>query len=162
MSKRKNPLLAWLLVGFVLVLVGLAALYILWPQIQPQTTLRLGDGVFKTRVAKTPDEREKGLSNTTALREDQALLFVFETDEKWSIWMKDMNYPIDIIWLNKDKKVVHIVKNAPPESYPDEKFTSKEEARYVVELVAGTADKKSIKVGGKASFDEKHLERFKS
>jgi len=162
MSKQRSPLFTWMLVGFVLILVGVAALYILWPQIQPSTTLRLGDGVFKTRVARTPDEREQGLSNTAKLRDDQALLFVFGTDEKWSIWMRDMNYPIDIVWLDKDKKVVHIVKNAPPESYPDESFVSKENARYVVELLAGTADKKAIKIGGKASFDENNLEGFKS
>jgi uncharacterized membrane protein (UPF0127 family) len=151
-----------MLVGFVLILVGLAALYILWPQLQPSTTLHLGDGVFKTRVAKTLDEREKGLSGTSTLREDQALLFVFGTDAKWGIWMKDMNYPIDIVWLNKDKKVVYIVKNAPPESYPDEKFIPKEDARYVVEVLAGMADKKAIKIGEKASFDEDHLKGFES
>jgi len=158
MSKRRSPLLSWMLVGFVLILVGAAGLYILWPQLQPHTTLRMGDGVFKTSVARTPDEREKGLSKTPKLRDDQALLFVFGTDGKWAIWMKDMNYPIDIVWLDKDKKVVHIVKNAPPESYPYEKFISKEDARYVVEVLAGTADKKSIKIGGQAAFDENHLE----
>jgi uncharacterized membrane protein (UPF0127 family) len=162
MSKRRSPLLSWLLVGLVLILVGIAGLYILWPQLQPHTTLRIGDGVFKTRVAKTSDEREKGLSGTAELHEDQALLFIFGTDGKWAMWMKDMNYPIDIVWLDKDKAVVHIVKNAPPESYPYEKFVSKDDARYVVELPAGTTDKKSIKIGGKAAFDENHLEGFSS
>lgn len=162
MSKRRSPLLVWALVGFALLLVGAAALYILWPQLQPHTTLHVGDGIFKTRVAKTFEEREKGLSNTTALGEDQALLFVYDTDAQWAIWMKDMNYPIDIVWLNKDKKVVYIVKNAPPESYPDEKFTPKEDARYVIELMAGTTDKKAINIGEKAVFDESHLEGFES
>jgi uncharacterized protein len=161
-SKRRNTLLSWLLIGFVLILVGAAGFFILRPQLQPHTMLHIGDGIFKTRVAKTLDEREKGLSNTPTLREDQALLFVFGVDGKWTIWMKDMNYPIDIVWLDKDKKVVHIVKNAPPESYPDETFVSKDDARYVIEFLAGTADKKSIKIGEKADFDESRLEGFKT
>jgi uncharacterized protein len=161
MSKRRNTLLSWLLIVFVLVLVGAAALYIMWPQLQPHASLRLGDGVFKTRIAKTPEELTKGLSGTHTLREDQAMLFIFDRDGTWPMWMKDMQYPIDIIWLDKDKNVVHIVKNAPPESYPYESFESKEDARFVVELPAGTVDKKSITIGKQAAFDEHNIEGWK-
>jgi uncharacterized membrane protein (UPF0127 family) len=155
---RKKDALTWVLVVFVLLLVGAAATYILWPQLQPHATVKIGDGVFITRIADSPQEREKGLSGTRELREDQAMLFVYDTDDKWSIWMKDMNYPIDILWLDSQKKVVYVVKNAPPESYPYEKFTSKEDARYVLELPAGTVGKKSIGVGDEALFDENKLE----
>jgi uncharacterized membrane protein (UPF0127 family) len=161
MSVKRNKFLSWLLVVFMLLLVAVAAFYVLKPQLEQHTTLRLGDGVFKARVAKTDAEREKGLSGTAKLRDDQAMLFVFGSDGKWSIWMKDMSYPIDIVWLNKDKKVVHIVKNAPPESYPYESFVSKEDARYVVELPAGTADKKRIVIDKQAAFDENRLEGWK-
>lgn len=161
MSKRRNTLLSWALIVFVLLLVGAAAFYIIRPQLKQHTTLRLGDGVFKTWVAKTPEEREKGLSGTAKLRDDQAMLFVFGSDSKWSIWMKDMSYPIDIVWLDKDKKVVYIVKNAPPESYPYESFAPKEDARYVVEFPAGTADKKKIDIDKEAAFDENRLEGWK-
>lgn len=161
MSVRRNKLLSWLLALFVLLLVGVAAFYVLKPQLEPHTTLRVGDGVFKARVAKTDVERQKGLSGTLKLREDQAMLFVFGSDSKWSIWMKDMNYPIDIVWLDKDKKVVYIVKNAPPESYPYETFQPKEDARYVIEFPAGIAEKKKIAIGKEAAFDENHLEGWK-
>ncbi len=69
-----------------------------------------------------------------------------------------MKYPIDIVWLDKDKKVVYIVKNAPPESYPYENFTPKQDARYVLELPAGTVSKKSIAIGKEAMFDENAIE----
>ena len=74
--------------------------------------------------------------------------------------MKDMNYPIDIVWLDKDKKIVYIVKNAPPESYPYETFVPKQDARYVLELPAGTVGPKSIVIGKEAAFDENTLEGF--
>ena len=71
-----------------------------------------------------------------------------------------MNFPIDIIWLDKDKKVVYIVKNAPPESYPYEQFEPKEEVRYVLEVAAGTVQQKKITIGAVAQFDENNLEGF--
>ena len=158
---RKKSAFVWVIIACVLLGIGVAALYILWPQIQSHTTLHLGDGVFTTRVAKTPDERDKGLGGVHNFRSDQALLLVFDSDDKWSISMKDMNFPIDIVWLNSDKQVVYIVKNAPPDSYPYEQFTSKQDARYVVELPAGTVAKKSIAIGAVASFDENNLDGVK-
>lgn len=160
MSVRK-AVLSWGLVVLVLGLVGTAAYYVLEPQLRPHVTLRLGDGVFLAKVAKTPEAREKGLSGTPSLRENEGMLFVHDSDGKWGIWMKDMNYPIDIIWLDKDKKVVYIVKNAPPESYPFESFTPKQEARYVVEVAAGTVGRKAISIGTQAEFDENNIEGWK-
>jgi uncharacterized membrane protein (UPF0127 family) len=128
------------------------------PQLRPHVTIRIGDGVFLTQVAKTQDTREKGLSGTSSLRAEEGMLFIYDSDDKWPIWMKDMNYPIDIIWLDKDKKVVYIVKNAPPESYPYDTFTPKQDARYVLEVVAGTVGGKSISIGSVAAFDENNIE----
>jgi uncharacterized membrane protein (UPF0127 family) len=159
MSRRKD-IFSWGLIVLVLMFVIAAAIYILWPQLQPHASVRIGDGVFAAKVVKTPAERAKGLSDTSSLRPDQAMLFVFDDDAKHGIWMKDMNYPIDIVWLDKDKKVVYIVKNAPPESYPYETFVPKQDARYVLEFAAGTVGRKSIIIGKSASFDENTLEGF--
>jgi uncharacterized membrane protein (UPF0127 family) len=158
---RKKDVMSWGLIALVLLAVGATALYVLWPQLQQHTTLHLGDGVFTARVAKTQVERDLGLGGTHNLRQDQVMLFIYDSDDKWPRAMKDMNYPIDIVWLDKDKKVVYIVKNAPPESYPYEDFTPKQKARYVVELSAGTVAQKAITIGDGASFDENNLQGFK-
>jgi uncharacterized protein len=155
---RGKSIWTWLLIIIALGLVSAAGVYVLWPQLQPHTTVHVGDGVFLAQVAKSPEERTLGLSGTRELRENQAMLFVYDTDDKWPIWMKDMNYALDIIWLDKDKVVVYIVKNAPPESYPYEQFTPKQKARYVLEVPAGTVGKKTIAIGDKATFDENNLE----
>jgi uncharacterized membrane protein (UPF0127 family) len=160
MSVRKN-VLSWGLVLLVLGLIGAAVYFVMEPQLRPHVTLRLGDGVFLARVANTPDMREKGLGGTNGLREEEGMLFVFDTDDKWSMWMKDVKYPIDIVWLSSEKKVVYIVKNAPPESYPYENFMPKQDARYVVELPAGTVGKKIITIGKQAEFDENNIEGWK-
>lgn len=159
MSRRKEAL-SWLSVVFVLLLVGAAAVYILLPQMQPHVTLRVGDGVFKAQVARTNVERAQGLSDTPSLRDDQAMIMVYDADKEWPVWMKDMHYPLDIIWLDKGKKVVYIVKNAPPESYPYEQFSPKKPARYVLELPAGMVGKKAITIGTQATFDENNLESW--
>lgn len=154
MEKRRD-IQAWLLVGAVLLLVGFAV----WSVIEPagkSVTLFLGDGVFKTRLAMTDAEIERGLSGTKKLSQDQAMLFVYQRAAKWPIWMKDMYYPLDIVWLDEQKRVVSIVKNAPPESYP-QRFTPSEPALYVVELAAGTVDSRAIHVGSRASFDLEQL-----
>lgn len=149
---RKKDLLSGVLVAFVLLLVGVAAVYVLWPQLQPHATLRLGDGIFTAKIANTDAERAQGLSNTDQLPANQAMIFIFDKDDKWPMWMKDMSYPIDILWLNKDKQVVYIVKNASPDSYPD-KFVPSSDARYVIELPAGTVDSKAIRTNDSAVFD---------
>lgn len=160
MSRRKDAL-SWALIALGLLLVGAAAVYVMLPQLQPHTTLHLGDGVFTARVAKTPAERTKGLSDTVSLGDDQAMIFVYDKDGKWPMTMKGMKYSLDIVWLDKDKKVVYIVKNANSASYPYETFVPKEDARYVVEVVAGTVGKKAVTINGTASFDENNLEGLK-
>jgi len=153
-----RKLTTWLVILIVLAGIAGAAYYALLPQLRPHVTVHIGDGVFAAQVANTEAAREKGLSGTLNLRSDQAMLFVFDSDGKWPIWMKDMNYPIDIVWLDSNKKVVYIVKNAPPESYPYEQFTPKENARYVIELPSGTVSQKSIDIGMTAAFDENNIE----
>ncbi|OYW43320.1 hypothetical protein B7Z28_00930 [Candidatus Saccharibacteria bacterium 32-45-3] len=122
------------------------------PKLEQTTTVRLGDGVFKTRVASTSGELERGLSRVEKLAPNQGMLFVFRKDAPWAIWMKDMKIPIDIIWLDQNKTVVHIVQNAQPEGYPQEKFIPKSDARYVFEAAAGTVKSREIRVGNKAVF----------
>ncbi len=153
MTKEKKSL-TWLLVFCVLAVVGIAAFYVIAPRLKPYTNLRIGDGIFNARLALTDADKLKGLSGTATLDTGQALIFVYDYEDTWAIWMKDMNYPIDIIWLNNDKKIVHIVTNAPPESYPSQSFTPNKEARYVIELPAGTIDARSIKINTQAVFDE--------
>jgi uncharacterized membrane protein (UPF0127 family) len=118
---------------------------------RPETDLWLGDGIFKVEVASTQAAREQGLSGRLELEPNRALLMVFPSQDRWGIWMKDMNFPIDIVWLNKEKKVVYIKKNAP---FDDQTTIYKPEtsALYVVELSAGATSSKSIAVGEMAVF----------
>lgn len=65
-------------------------------------------------VPVTGEQMSKGLSVKDQLKENEAMLFVFEQSARHSFWMKDMKFPIDIIWLDSDEKVVYIKENMQP------------------------------------------------
>lgn len=143
-----------LIAGLVLVLVWLVAAYIT-SSFRPTVRVDLASGVYQLWVADTEASLEQGLSGVKSLPAFGGLLMRFDHDAKWGIWMKDMHFPIDIIWLDKDKKVVYIVKDAQPDDSSDRPvFMPKDDARYVLELPAGTVQAGGIKPGLVAQFSD--------
>lgn len=106
----------------------------------------LSGAPLKLTIANTPESREQGLSGLTGLPENHGLLFVFDTPGDYGIWMKDMNFSIDILWLSKDFKVVHIEDRVSPGTYPTV-FYPDEPAQYVLEANAGWAESAGIVTG---------------
>lgn len=103
-------------------------------------------------LADTPRVRTRGLSNKTYLPEGEGMLFVFEESGVYSFWMKDMNFSIDMIWIDQSGKVVHVESDVAPETYPT-LFTSTEPALYVLEVNAGFTAQKGIRVGSMLNFE---------
>jgi uncharacterized membrane protein (UPF0127 family) len=109
-------------------------------------------------VAASNEQRTKGLSIKDALAENEAMLFVFDSAGEHSFWMKNMKFPIDIIWLDSDKTVVHIEHNLQPCSLnafcptykPDN--NNNNNSLYVLETVAGFAEKHDIVEGTIVEF----------
>ncbi|MEX0672470.1 MAG: DUF192 domain-containing protein [Candidatus Paceibacterota bacterium] len=102
-------------------------------------------------VAQEPSERAQGLSGRTELLDGTGMLFVFEQPDRHSFWMKEMNFSIDMLWFSEDKRVVHIVKNASPESFP-ESFRPDEPALYVLEVPAGFSQEQGVEAGDSMGF----------
>jgi uncharacterized membrane protein (UPF0127 family) len=65
--------------------------------------------------------------------------------------MKDMNFPIDIIWISEDLNIVYIKKDARPELFP-ESYRPETKAKYVLEVVSGFSEKNNLKVGDRVEF----------
>lgn len=97
-------------------------------------------------IADTDASRERGLSGHAPLEPGQGMLFEFPSDGGYGIWMKGMSFSIDIIWLDKNYRVVDTKAHAKPESYP-EIFIPRALARYVLEVGEGFLDEHRIKVG---------------
>lgn len=120
-----------------------------WRSIYPNTVkISIAENVFEASVADTLPERMEGLSNTPFLPDGVVKLFSFGIAGAHSIWMKDMNYPIDILWLSQDGEIVHIEENVFPETYP-EAFSSPVPAWYVIEANAGFTASNTIAIGSK-------------
>jgi uncharacterized protein len=114
--------------------------------------LLIGKALFFVDVADNNRERRIGLSRTNELRRDEGMLFVFESEGKRGIWMKDMNFAIDILWIDKKFKIVHIEKEVSPKTYP-KIFVSSSDSRYVLELKAGSVDREDIYIGSRIDFN---------
>lgn len=84
---------------------------------------------------------------------DQAMLFIFSAEARHGFWMKNTLIPLDIIWLDKNQKVVFINKNTPPcGQEPCEIIKPDRDALYVLEINAGLADKTKLETGDKMTF----------
>ena len=100
--------------------------------------ISIGGTDLHVEIARTRKEKTTGLSHRTSLRESRGMLFIFENEGIHSFWMKNMHFPIDIIWINANKRVVHIEHEITPETYP-QSFASSVPAQYVLEVPAGYA-----------------------
>ena len=120
--------------------------------------VKIAGADVKVELALTPTEQARGLSGRSELKEGEGVLFVFDNPGIYSFWMKDMLFPIDIIWLAPSNgggdslmKVVYIKKDARPESYP-KTFDSELEAKYILEVASGFSEKNNLQVGDSAVF----------
>jgi uncharacterized membrane protein (UPF0127 family) len=152
--QRSQPVKAVVVIGFAILIIGLpAAMFTMFfPKKEPTIAVKINNYKIRATVADSEEERQKGLSGTKSLRQGNGKLFVFPNSGYWGIWMKDMKYSLDIIWLNEDKSVVFIKEQASPDSYP-QVFTSRVPSRYVLEVNSGTVSEHSIKLGDKAEFN---------
>lgn len=113
--------------------------------------LTIGSFEVEVEVASTPPEKSRGLSGRESLPIGRGMLFVFEGPRRYSFWMKDMLFPIDIIWIGENKEIVDITYDARPESYPLH-FQPRYPAQYVLEVKSGWAQSRGIQVGDDVEF----------
>ena len=118
-----------------------------------QRYLKIGQTVFEVELADDQTKRSLGLSGRKFLAEGDGLLFIFEKPDLYPFWMKEMNFPIDIIWIDEDKKIIDLTEDVRHDSYP-QIFVSKNPALYVLEVNAGTIKKYEIKIGEEIFLSE--------
>lgn len=140
--------------------LGLAAAFALgmafpgWaePKVIPLT---LPSGrVLQGELMVSDEDRQMGLMFRPSLPADRGLLFVFENSDFHGIWMKNCRFPIDIVWLDENGKVVHVAESVPPcRKDPCPVYLPQQRASYVVEIGAHQARKEKALIGSAVSFD---------
>jgi uncharacterized membrane protein (UPF0127 family) len=135
----------------ILILLGIVIAALIKSRESYFQNIEIGDTKVKVEVADTKSLREKGLSGRLDLSEEQGMLFVFNQAGTPGFWMKDMRFPLDLLWIDKNNTIVDITLDAKPESYP-QIFSANTPITRVVEVKAGFVYKSNIKIGDKVKF----------
>ncbi|MFH1178637.1 MAG: DUF192 domain-containing protein [bacterium] len=136
-------------IGVLIVIATIGAvLFVYRTELPAQIPLTAEFGGVSLRIeyATTTVAREKGLGGRKSIPDNYGMLFVFEKDDRYGFWMKDMLMPVDIFWFDNKGQVVSIARNVATSTYPNV-FYPTEPAQYVLETVASFADKYNISTG---------------
>ncbi|MBI3932167.1 MAG: DUF192 domain-containing protein [Acidobacteria bacterium] len=109
--------------------------------------------VLEAEVMVRDEDRAMGLMFRPSLSQDRGMLFVFEEADFHGIWMKNCKFPIDILWLDDERRVVHVEQGAPPcRAEPCPVYQPLRRASYVVEINSGQARREKATVGSTVAF----------
>jgi len=116
----------------------------------PVGTIKVDGVVLQVQIADTEPGRVRGLMFQEQLPYDQGMLFVFEEPGNYSLWMLNMQFPLDMIWFDSNGNVVHIEENVPPCKSALETATCSvvnpgtNQALYILEVTSGFIDEFDI------------------
>jgi uncharacterized membrane protein (UPF0127 family) len=134
------------------VLALLAAAALAAPAVVP-LTLPSGK-VLQAEVMVNDEDRAMGLMFRPSLPLDRGMIFVFEASDFHGIWMKNCKFPIDILWLDEEKRIVHVAESVPPcKAEPCPVYSPMRRASYVIELNSGQARREKAALGATVGFD---------
>lgn len=102
-------------------------------------------------IADTEYDRQTGLMYRSSMKNSQGMLFVFENERARSFYMKNTKIPLDLIYINENKKIVSFQKNAQP--FNETSLPSNAPAKYVLEINAGLSDIWNLNIGDSLSFN---------
>ena len=120
----------------------------------PRGTILIDDVALEVQIADSEPRRVRGLMFQEQLPYDEGMIFVFAEPGLYSLWMLNMQFPLDMIWFDHDGNVVHIEKNIPPcktvvEITTCQSIVPDNEASYVLEVTAGFVDQNNITMDSK-------------
>lgn len=107
----------------------------------------------RAEIADTPESRRQGLMFRERLYEKEGMLFIFDREERQSFWMKNMKFPLDIIWISADKRIVSMAERLQPcGNIACESVRPPSKAKFVLEVRAGFARQYGITPGDFVTF----------
>jgi len=120
--------------------------------------IKVDNAKLLVEIADTPEKKAMGLSKRKSLSKNSGVLFIFSPPQIASFWMKDMHFPIDLIFIDENCEVSEIFNNLGPESFP-QVFTSKTAIKYALEVNSDFVEKHLIKAGSRLKIQRK-MDRF--
>lgn len=105
-----------------------------------KAVIEINSRKIDVEIADNYEKQVRGLMFHEPLRENEGMLFIYNTEGYYGIWMPNVSFPIDILWISKELEIVHIERNAPPcESIPCKSYKPPKPALYVLELKANSS-----------------------
>lgn len=123
-------------------------------QAEPKVTISTKQGrqvTFQVEVADTPAKREMGLQYRRELADDRGMIFIFPVESQQSFWMKNTPIPLDMIFINRDHKIVGIIEQTTPFSLDPRSVATP--SRYVLEIKGALAKRHGIQAGDSVRFE---------
>jgi len=151
MSKKVE----FIVIIIILTLLALGLLALLKNKQLVTKEIKIRDMVLQVDIADSPAEWYKGLSGRENLAENSGMLFIFPAPAVKKFVMREMSFPIDIIWI-RDEQIVKIDENLPIDpSSPPKEYSSETPINYVLEVNANFSKINNIKVGDRIKYFEK-------
>jgi uncharacterized membrane protein (UPF0127 family) len=145
--------IVYVFIIFALTFIDISAAQLSEPGEKEKRWVYFKHNSFLVDVAETEEQQEKGLMFVKSLPLNSGMLFIYREQAPRSFYMRNTYIPLDIIWIDKDKKVVFIKKDVASENNGVyETLTTQEEAMYVLELNAGSTQRIGLKLGDKLQF----------
>ena len=113
--------------------------------------IKIDNKEYKVKEATTPEEKAKGLQGVNNLPEDEGMLFYFDPPQDVQFWMKDVNIPLDIVFIDDDEEVIKVQEGIPN----DETFIEAPDVAYVLEVNANSG----IQVGDELELDDEEEDK---
>jgi uncharacterized membrane protein (UPF0127 family) len=139
--------------GFRCLVTKVCSVTVIDKFVRHDVTILMPKGALEAEVVDTPASRELGLSGRPQMGDDEGMLFVFDVPGRYGFWMKDMKYPLDIVWINENGIVVNIERGLTPDTYP-KAYTNQSDSSYVLEINSGTSERFGLYLGSKVKFTD--------
>ncbi len=136
----------------ILLILSLFLLIYFYPNEDKTSQVCIKQTCFQVEIADNQAERQKGLMDRSSLNDDEGMFFIFENEGIYPFWMKNTFIPLDIIWINKDKEIIHIESVQPCKIDPCPSYNPEKEALYVLEINSGLSEKYGFKEGNEITI----------
>ena len=152
MTTRAQALIPITIAAFIIGIIGLLSI----PQDSklesvefPRGTIKVDEVPLEVQIADTEPRSVRGLMFQDQLPYDQGMIFVFDEPGLYSLWMLNMQFPLDMMWFDENGKIVHIERDVPPckaalEIATCQSVVPEKEAVYVLEVTAGFIEQNNI------------------
>lgn len=137
--------------GFKCLVTKVCDSFVIDKFVRSDMTILMPKGAITVELANTKASRELGLSGRQKMNDDEGMLFAFDEPGRYGFWMKDMEFPLDIVWINENGIVVSIERNLTADTYP-KTFINQADASYVLEINAGLAERFGLYLGSKVKM----------